>query len=99
MRRAVVIVALAACRSAPPPPPPVSVAPAPAPRPVADKPRPPDPDLNRPPPKKLLSIDWDKASLATDADALAVWAQIAPTGDNFELVLDEIPAAASRPLA
>lgn len=50
-----------------------------------------DPDLNPPPKKKLLTIDWSKVSLSSDADALALWNQIAPTGDDWSDKLDEIP--------
>lgn len=59
----------------------------------------PDPDLNRPPPRKLLAIDWSTTALSTEADALAVWAKIAPTGEDWEEKLDEVPAHAARPLA
>src|SRR5688572_24013244 len=58
-----------------------------------------DPDLNRPPPRKLLSIDWGATQLSSEADALAVWVKIAPTGDDWEQKLDEVPAHAARPLA
>jgi hypothetical protein len=61
-------------------------------------PKPPT-DLDTPPPKKLLAIDWKSVPLANDADALAVWATIAPTGDDWEAKLEEVPAAAARPLA
>ena len=50
-----------------------------------------DPDFNRPPHPKLLAIDWPTTQLATDADALALWQQIAPTGDDWEAKLAEIP--------
>jgi hypothetical protein len=50
-----------------------------------------DPDLNRPPPKKLLAIDWKSVSLTSEADALALWKTIAPTGDDYTDKLDEIP--------
>ena len=50
-----------------------------------------DPDLNPPPPRKLLSIDWAAQKLDTDADALALWKQIAPTGEDWEQKLEEIP--------
>ncbi|HWO21699.1 MAG TPA: hypothetical protein VNO30_23175 [Kofleriaceae bacterium] len=63
------------------------------------RPAEPDPDLNRPPPRKLLAINWEATQLASEADALAVWAQIAPTGQDWEEKLDEVPAAAARPLA
>jgi hypothetical protein len=59
----------------------------------------PDPDLHRPPPRKLLDIDWSKVDLTSDAAALAVWRRIAPTGADWEDKLQEIPAAAARPLA
>lgn len=48
---------------------------------------------------KLLAIDWATVPLATDADANAVWAQIAPTGADWEAKLDEVPVASARPLA
>jgi hypothetical protein len=59
-----------------------------------------DPDLARPPRKKLLAIDWNATTLASDADALALWQRIAPTGDDFEEKLTEIPdGAAAHQLA
>jgi hypothetical protein len=58
-----------------------------------------DPDLFTQPPKKLLSIDWSKVRLLSDADALAVWGQIAPTGEDWDAKLEEVPADAERPLA
>jgi hypothetical protein len=51
-----------------------------------------DPDLNHPPPRKLLAIDWSATKLASDADALALWARIAPTGDDWEEKLAEVPS-------
>ena len=48
---------------------------------------------------KRLSIEWSTVTLATDADALAVWNTIAPTGADWEAKLDEIPVANARPLA
>jgi hypothetical protein len=66
---------------------------------VGARPAVPDPDLDRPPPRKLLSIDWSATQLASEADALAVWAKIAPTGEDWEEKLDEVPAHAARPLA
>jgi hypothetical protein len=59
----------------------------------------PDPDLHRPPPRRLLDIDWEKVALTDDAAAIAVWHRIAPTGADREDKLQEIPAAAARPLA
>jgi hypothetical protein len=59
----------------------------------------PDPDLGRPPPRKLLAIDWSATSLATEADALALWEKIAPTGTDWEEKLAEVPVSAVRPLA
>src|SRR5262245_16955541 len=61
--------------------------------------RPLDPDLHRPPPRRLLDIEWDKIALTDDAAALALWRRIAPTGADWEDKLQEIPAAAARPLA
>ncbi|MEP6866306.1 MAG: hypothetical protein ABJE66_37150 [Deltaproteobacteria bacterium] len=52
-----------------------------------------DPDLDRAPTPKLLAIDWPNVKLATDADALALWQQIAPTGEDWQQRLDEIPSA------
>jgi hypothetical protein len=49
-----------------------------------------DPDVNRPPPKRLLDLDWSKP---------VTWEQIAPTGDDFEAKLEEIPEQASSELA
>ncbi len=62
-------------------------------------PRSPDPDPQPHPETKLLSIDWSTIPLTTDADALAVWKMIAPTGADWEAKLDEIPVAYARPLA
>src|SRR6185369_5483522 len=65
-----------------------------------DEPPPaPDPDLNRPPPRKLLDIDWSKVALTDDTAALALWRRIAPTGTDWEDKLQEIPAGPARPLA
>src|SRR6185312_16818765 len=50
-----------------------------------------DPDLNRPPAPKLLAIDWANVKVASDADAIALWKQIAPTGEDWQQRLDEIP--------
>ena len=58
-----------------------------------------DPDLNRPPAKKRLAIDWDSVKLASDADALALWKQIAPTGEDWQQRLDEVPDALQHALA
>lgn len=62
-------------------------------------PRGPDPDLHRPPPVRRLAIDWSTVSLASEADALALWQQIAPTGADWDDKLLEVPASAARPLA
>ncbi len=53
------------------------------------------------PPKKLIDVDWDRTEPKTDAEALALWAKIAPTGADWEAKVDEIPSekAAARPLA
>lgn len=50
-----------------------------------------DPDLNRKPTPKLLSIDWKTTVVASEADALALWTRIAPTAEDWEPKLDEIP--------
>lgn len=65
----------------------------------ADAPRAPDPDLHRPPPRRLLDIDWAKVTLTDDAAAIALWRRIAPTGADWEDKLQEIPAGLARPLA
>ena len=61
----------------------------------------PDPDLAPPPEpaRRRLAIDWSTLPLATDEDALAAWAQIAPTGADWEEKLEEVPVAVARPLA
>lgn len=70
------------------------------PRAAASQPaRPLDPDLHRPPPRRLLDIDWEKIALTDDAAALALWHRIAPTGADWEDKVQEVPAAAARPLA
>lgn len=48
---------------------------------------------------RRLAIDWSAVKLASDADARALWERIAPTGDDWLLKLDEIPAAIAKPLA
>ncbi|MEZ4363612.1 MAG: hypothetical protein R3B48_25775 [Kofleriaceae bacterium] len=42
-------------------------------------------------PSPLLHIDWAHVPLNTDADALALWSQIAPTGEDWSLRLREVP--------
>lgn len=59
----------------------------------------PDPDLNRPPPRRLLAIDWAHTALASDDDARALWRRIAPTGADWDDKLAEVPATAAAPLA
>ena len=49
-----------------------------------------DPDLNRTP-VKLLAIDWSATKLDSQADVLALWQQIAPTGEDWAEKLEEIP--------
>lgn len=83
---------LAAC-SAPPKP-----APAPAPPPLLVK-KYDLAELERPALPKLLAIDWSTVQLASSADALALWARIAPTGLDWEDKLGELPDAVLRPLA
>lgn len=48
-------------------------------------------ELESKPPAKLLTIDWANVKLTSEADALALWKQIAPTGIDWEPKLDEIP--------
>jgi hypothetical protein len=59
----------------------------------------PDPDLHKPPPRRLIDIDWAQVTLTSDAEALALWERIAPTGADWDDKLQEIPATAARPLA
>ncbi|HUJ62719.1 MAG TPA: hypothetical protein VLX92_29655 [Kofleriaceae bacterium] len=80
-------IVLAGCGAAP-------SRPAPAPAPIA-APAPvvhhlDDPDLNHHD-TRLLAIDWAHVTIASDADALALWQQIAPTGDDWDEKLAEIP--------
>ncbi len=56
-------------------------------------------DLEKPTQPKLLDIDWSAVKLATTADALALWARIAPTGLDWEDKLEELPDRVERPLA
>ncbi len=86
---ALVAALVAACGSAPRDAPVMSAARAPV--PVDAHGHLDDPDLARQRPRKLLAIDWANVPLATEADARALWAQIAPTGDDWEQRLDEIP--------
>lgn len=69
------------------------------PQPQPRHPDPPDPDLHRPPPPRLLDIDWSKVTITNDAEALALWHRIAPTGTDWEDKLQEVPSALTRPLA
>jgi hypothetical protein len=48
-------------------------------------------ELEKPAPRKLLAIDWNQVPLTSDADALALWDRIAPTGDDYSEKLDELP--------
>jgi hypothetical protein len=59
----------------------------------------PDPDLDPPPRKPLLAIDWKAVRISTDADALALWQQIAPTGADAEQKLEEVPGDFTEALA
>lgn len=70
-----------------------------APEAAAPSAREPDPDLHRPPPRRLLDLDWAKLPLASDAERLAAWRRIAPTGADWDDKLQEVPAEAARPLA
>ncbi|MBX3154494.1 MAG: hypothetical protein KF773_00715 [Deltaproteobacteria bacterium] len=56
-----------------------------------------EPSAYQPPPK-LLAIDWDAVALHSDADANALWAQIAPRPDDWDAKLEEVPARFHRPL-
>jgi hypothetical protein len=86
-RIAVAIVALAACGQTP--------REASRPKVVATPPAPVETghlqELEKPAPAKLLAIDWAKLEINSDADALALWQRIAPTGADYSDKLDEIP--------
>lgn len=47
----------------------------------------------------MLAIDWREVKLGSDADALALWRRIAPTGADWEDKLAELPHDVERPLA
>jgi hypothetical protein len=90
--RRLALFALAAACSAPANPPPVQARPTPGgPAPGAGlgvepaPPPPPDPELAK------LDIDWATTSVASDADALAVWRRIVPTARDWELRVAQIP--------
>lgn len=55
-------------------------------------------EIERAPEQRLLAIDWATTPMLTDADVAAVWRQIAPTGDDWERKLEEIPVAPARVL-
>ncbi|MFT3695163.1 MAG: hypothetical protein QM831_18645 [Kofleriaceae bacterium] len=57
-----------------------------------------DPDLNHPIAAKLLAIDWSTVHLANDVDARALWQQIAPTPDDWQEKLAEVPVELQRRL-
>lgn len=91
------LVWLAGCRTPPHEP---TLAPAPPQAHRAKPPAPaPDPDLHRAPRTRLLAIDWTKVALTQEADALALWERIAPTGADWDDKLLEVPAAVAHPLA
>lgn len=50
------------------------------------------------PPRKLLDIDWASVNLTSDAEALALWSRIAPTGADWADKLDEVPEDLTRSL-
>lgn len=91
------ILVLASCGPAPRGP--IATSTVQPPAPDAGVARAPDPDLEHAPVKPKLSIAWDTVPLGSDADANAVWKEIAPTGDDWEEKLDEIPVAKAGPLA
>ena len=93
-RIAVAVVALAACGGTPREASRPNVTPRPAPIDETGHLQ----ELEKPP-TKLLSIDWANTALETDADVLAVWTRIAPTGADYSDKLDEIPEDVSEKLA
>ena len=56
-----------------------------------------EPDLE--PARRLLSVEWRTVNLTSDAEALALWQQIAPTGADWQERLDEVPAEHDRALS
>jgi hypothetical protein len=93
-RFAVTIAALAACGGTPREASRPVVAKAPAPEATGHL-----AELESPPPKKLITIDWKTTPLDSDADVLAVWGRVAPTGADYEAKLDEIPEDVTEKLA
>lgn len=92
------LVWLAACSGAPPASPSGPAAAMAVGAVAVDAPAP-DPELHGERPRKLLDIDWGAAPLATEADALALWGRIAPTGEDWEDKLGEVPESVEGPLA
>ena len=82
----IVAVALAGCGE-----PPRVVAPSPVGSGSATAAHAPDPDLEPLPVRRLLTIDWPKVKLTNDAEALALWDKIAPTGADWDDKLEEVP--------
>ena len=89
LRVELIVAGLLACKA---PPPPVHPAEPPA--------APPPPEVNHlaelegTPPKKLLAIDW-----SVQQDPAALWRAIAPTGDDWQQKLDEVPEPIAHDLA
>jgi len=85
------------CGAAPAPAPSAPAQPKPArvvhPTPVAaDRP-------DDPPPRRWVQIDWSTVQLASDADAIALWKRIAPTGEDWDVKLGEVPTPIAHQLA
>ncbi len=87
----------AACGAAPTPAPsvPAHVRPALVVHPTAVAPDRPD----DPPPRRWVQIDWSTVQLASDADAIALWQRIAPTGEDWDVKLGEVPTPIAHQLA
>ena len=49
-------------------------------------------ELERPPAKKLVDVDWGAIHVGSEPEALALWQKIAPTGEDWEAKLGEIPS-------
>jgi len=94
----IALLAVGGCHAAPPAAP-VAAAPRPPPAAAPIEPVAPDPDLHRPPRVRRLDIDWAQVSVASDAEATALWQRIAPTGADWDDKLPEVPTAVARPLA
>jgi hypothetical protein len=56
-------------------------------------------ELEQPARPRMLAIDWSQLVLANEADVLALWQRISPTGSDYSDKLDEIPEEIAPKLA